>query len=196
LNYGYGVLEGECRRAINAVGLEAGVGFLHKPTYIETRQSLVYDLEGPFRWLIDLTVLQGFESRVLDLHTFHFKFDDYRFRFNPDAKEQFISLLKEQFNRGVRYKGKRTKWDTVIQEKTSELARFLTGKVTEVDFIKPSPCLERTDDRELRSRILALDASQARRLGIGKSELHYLRRNARNERSFKLYKETRQRLLA
>lgn len=29
LNYGYGVLEGECRRAINAVGLEPSVGFLH-----------------------------------------------------------------------------------------------------------------------------------------------------------------------
>jgi CRISPR-associated protein Cas1 len=29
LNYGYGFLEGECRMAINAVGLEPAIGFLH-----------------------------------------------------------------------------------------------------------------------------------------------------------------------
>ena len=56
LNYGYGFLEGECRRAINAVGLEPSVGFLHDFSDYQTKQSLVYDLEEPFRWLIDLTV--------------------------------------------------------------------------------------------------------------------------------------------
>ena len=33
LNYGYGFLEGECRRAINAVGLEPSVGFLHNLSF-------------------------------------------------------------------------------------------------------------------------------------------------------------------
>jgi CRISPR-associated protein Cas1 len=196
LNFGYAVLEGECRRAINAVGLEAGVGFLHDFSDIETRQSLVYDLMEPYRWLIDLTVLQAFQSRVLRLETFHFKFDDYRFRLNPDAKEQFIGLLKEQFNRGVQYKGQRMKWDTVIQEKTSELARFLTGKASAVKFEKPNPILERTDDRELRSKILRLSSSQARELGIQKSTLHYLKRHASSPKPFVIYRETRQRLSA
>lgn len=57
LNYGYGFLEGECRRAINAVGLEPSVGFLHDFSHYQTKQSLVYDLEEPFRWLVDLTVI-------------------------------------------------------------------------------------------------------------------------------------------
>ncbi len=52
LNYGYGFLEGECRRAINAVGLEPAVGFLHDSSDYQTKQSLVYDLEEPFRWLM------------------------------------------------------------------------------------------------------------------------------------------------
>jgi len=65
LNYGYGVLEGECRRAINAVGLEPSVGFLHDFSNYQTKQSLIYDLQEPFRWLIDLTVMQAFESRTL-----------------------------------------------------------------------------------------------------------------------------------
>lgn len=109
LNYGYALLEGECRRAINAVGLEPSVGLLHELSTTQTRQSLAYDLMEPFRWLIDITVLQAFESRVLDLDTFHFKFDDYRFRFNPEAKTRFIELLKERFNCGVSYRGQRLK---------------------------------------------------------------------------------------
>jgi CRISP-associated protein Cas1 len=49
LNYAYGVLEGECRAAINAVGLEPSVGFLHEFSSYQTKQSLVYDLQEPFR---------------------------------------------------------------------------------------------------------------------------------------------------
>lgn len=187
LNYGYGFLEAECRMAINAVGLEPSVGFLHDFSDYQTKESLVYDLQEPFRWLVDLTVIQAFESETLKLHDFFFTGDDYRYRFEAEAKQRFLSLLTERFNRGTRYKGRRMKWDTVIQEKTSELARFFTGKASTVDFMEPSPSLERTDDRELRSRILALDASQAKQLGIGKSELHYLRRNARGERPFRIY---------
>lgn len=49
LNYGYGYLEGEVRKAINSVGLEPSVGFLHDFSKYQTKQSLVYDLQEPFR---------------------------------------------------------------------------------------------------------------------------------------------------
>jgi CRISPR-associated protein Cas1 len=196
LNYGYALLEGECRRAINAVGLEPSVGFLHDFSNYQTKQSLVYDLEEPFRWLIDLTVLQAFQSGVLDLDTFHFKFDDYRFRFNPEAKERFIGLLKERFNSGVQYRGQRLKWDTVIEQKAVELSRLLKGNTSTVDFEEPSPSLERFDNRELRERINSLTSDEAKKLGMGKSTLHYLRRNARGERAFRVYGKVREKLLA
>jgi CRISPR-associated protein Cas1 len=57
LNYGYGFLEAECRMAINAIGLEPSVGFLHEFSDYQTKQSLVYDLQEPFRFLVDLTVM-------------------------------------------------------------------------------------------------------------------------------------------
>jgi CRISPR-associated protein Cas1 len=66
LNYGYGFLEAECRMAINAIGLEPSVGFLHEFSDYQTKQSLVYDLQEPFRWLVDLTVMQAFESGKLE----------------------------------------------------------------------------------------------------------------------------------
>jgi len=81
------------------------------------------------------------------------------------------------------------KWDTLIGLKVQEFARYLAGKADSFDLKSPAPVLEREDSRELRERILSLSASDARRLGISKSTLHYLRRHARSERSFKVYRE-------
>ena len=190
LNYGYGFLEGECRRAINAVGLEPSIGFLHDFSDYQTKQSLVYDLEEPFRWLIDLTVMQAFESGQLDVPHFYFTGDDYMFRFDPEAKVRFIGLLRDQFNSGVKYKGRVLKWDTVIQEKMNELARYLNGRSHILDFSDPSPVLERTDNQVVREAILNLSQSEAREHGIGKSTFHYLRKNANVRESFRIYRKT------
>jgi CRISPR-associated protein Cas1 len=194
LNYGYGFLEGECRMAINAVGLEPAVGFLHDFSDYQTKQSLAYDLQEPFRWLVDLSVIEAFESGVLDLKDFYFTGDDYRYRFEPDAKGRFIEVLREQFNSGVKYKGLVLKWDTVIAHKATELGRFLTEKSSMIDFMEPAPKLERQDNSELRAKIHALTYSEARKLGIGKSTFHYLRKAARNKPAFKIYCRTHERL--
>ena len=194
LNYGYGFLEGECRRAINAVGLEPSVGFLHETSGYQTKQSLVYDLQEPFRWIADVTVMEAFESGVLDLPDFYFTGDDYRYRFDPEAKERFLGLLRERFNSAVKYKGRALKWDTVIEQKTVELGRYLVGRTGKLDFLEPSPNLQRADDSELRKRILSLSQSEERRLGLGKSTLHYLRKKAENGGSFKVYVKVQKRL--
>ena len=194
LNYAYGVLEGDCRAAINTAGLEPSVGFLHETSDYQTKQSLVYDLQESFRWIADVTVMDAFESGVLDLPDFYFTGDDYRYRFEPEAKQRFLDLLRERFNSGVRYKGRSLKWDTVIEQKTIELARYLTGHTSEVDFSEPYPRIVKADDHELRGKILSLSMSQAGNFGINKSTLHYLRKNAADNRSFKVYRKLQQRL--
>jgi len=194
LNYAYGVLEGECRAAINTVGLEASVGFLHETSDYQTKQSLVYDLQEPFRWLADVAVMESFESGMLDLPDFYFTGDDYRYRLEPEAKERFLDLLRERFNSGVKYKGCALKWDTVIEHKVVELSRFLTAKTERLDFSDPSPSLHRIDNVQFRRRILDLSQPDAARLGIGKSTLHYLRKNARGERSFMTHAKVRTKL--
>jgi hypothetical protein len=150
--------------------------------------------QEPFRWIADVTVMDAFESGVLDLRDFYFTGDDYRYRFQPEAKQRFLDLLRERFNSGVRYKGRAFKWDTVIEQKMAELGRYLVGQVGGLDFSEPSPSLKRTDDLELRRRILSLSQSDARRLGIGKSTLHYLRKNTRSQRSFKIYQKVQRKL--
>ncbi|MGA2785705.1 MAG: CRISPR-associated endonuclease Cas1 [Candidatus Bathyarchaeia archaeon] len=194
LNYGYGFLEGECRMAINAVGLEPAVGFLHDFSNYQTKQSLAYDLQEPFRWLVDLSVIQAFESKTLELHDFYFAGDDYRYRFEAEAKQRFIEILRKRFNSGVRYKDRVLKWDTVIQEKTNELGRYLSGRCQRLDFSEPAPILERTDNRTVRAAILNLTQAEAKRLRVGRSTLHYLREHAKSRRPFRVCGETRRRL--
>jgi CRISPR-associated protein Cas1 len=194
LNYGYGVLEGECRRAINAVGLEPSVGFLHEFSSYQTKQSLVYDLQEPFRWIADVSVMEAFESRVLDLPDFYFTGDDYRYRFEAEAKQRFLDLLRERFNSVVRCSGRASRWDTVIEQKAVELGRYLVGRTGRLDFSEPPARLARVDSLELRKRIVNLSQSEACRLGIGKSTLHYLRKKAKRDRSFSLYRNVREKL--
>jgi CRISPR-associated protein Cas1 len=195
LNYGYGFLEAECRMAINVTGLEPSVGFLHDFSDYQTKQSLVYDLQEPFRWLVDLSVIQAFESSALNLHDFYFTGDDYRYRFEDQAKQLFIQLLRERFNSAAAaYRGRVFKWDTAIERKAAELGRFLTGKAPMVGFEEPAPNLERVDGREIRSKILALTASDAKQLGLVKSTLHYLRKKCKQEKPFIIYSCVKQKI--
>jgi hypothetical protein len=150
---------------------------------------------GALRWIADIAVMGAFQSRVLDLPDFYFTGDDYRYRFEPEVKQRFLGLLRERFNSGVRYKERSLKWDTVIEQKTVELGRYLAGRTSRLDFSEPSPGLRMRDDKYLRRRILGLSQGEAQRLGIGKSTLHFLRESARNERSFKVYSRVHAKLL-
>jgi hypothetical protein len=139
-------------------------------------------------------VIQAFESKTLELHDFYFTGDDYRYRFEAEAKQRFIEVLRERFNSGVKYKGLNLKWDTVIEHKTNELVRFLVRKLSTLDFVEPAPVLERTDSRAVREAILNLTQSEARKRGIGKSTLHYLRKRAKSQHNFKTYRQVETKL--
>jgi hypothetical protein len=153
-----------------------------------------YDLQEPFRWIADIAVMGAFESGVLDLPNFYFTGDDYRYRFDSEAKQRFLDLLRDRFNSGIRYRGHALKWDSVIEQKTTELARYLVGRTEELDFSGPLPDLHETRERELRRQVLDLSYPEARRLGIGKCTLHYLQANARRTSPFIVYSKVRTRL--
>jgi len=195
LNYGYAFLQSCVRRSINATGLDAGVGFLHEDKPATT--PLVYDFQEPFRWLIDYTVLGMVESKAFSWDDFYFSGDDYRMRFKPPLLDRYLAVLRERFNsvgNTVMYHGDRVKWDTLIGLKAQEFARFLIGRSEGFDLKSPAPILERSDTRDLRERILSLSASEAQKLGIGKSSLHYLKNHARGRKSFKIYKPVLEKL--
>jgi hypothetical protein len=128
------------------------------------------------------------------LKDFYFLGDDYRYHIDFEAKHRFLELLKERFNSGVKYKGKHWKWDTVILKKTEELGRFLVGKTESLDFSELIPKITRSDSLEMRKRILELNYEKAQGLGISKSTFNYLRKNAKENKSFRVYEEVAIRL--
>jgi CRISPR-associated protein Cas1 len=53
--------------------------------------------------------------------------------------------------------------------------------------VNPKPTFEREDTQALRKKILNLSGPEARRLGLNKSTLHYLRKRARDRKPFRVY---------
>jgi CRISP-associated protein Cas1 len=68
LYYGYAVVEAEARRAINSVGLDPCVGYLHG--LAGSKHSLAYDLQELYRWLVDLSIIQLLEDHKLGKSAF------------------------------------------------------------------------------------------------------------------------------
>jgi len=71
-----------------------------------------------------------------------------------------------------------------------ELARHMRNKSYELKFGEPTPSFGRTETRELRAKILSLSQSDASKIGIEKSTLHYIKTRARQARHFRSYQKT------
>jgi CRISPR-associated protein Cas1 len=173
-------------------GLDVSLGYLHEDK--PATMPLVYDLQEPYRWLVDYTVLTMILSRTFSWDDFYFTAEDYRLRIKPPLLDRYADLLREQFNSRVTYGGKRLAWDGVILEKSQELARYLLGKMDHFELESPRPILERSDSHAIRERILQLSASESRTLGLNKSTVHYLKKHARDGRPFKVYKPVLEKL--
>jgi hypothetical protein len=78
----------------------------------------------------------------------------------------------------------------VIEQKTTDLARFLVSGFGNVDFTEPSTSLSGVDQRELRRRILEVAQFEAQQVGIGKSMVHYLKEHAQDSKLFKIHSGT------
>jgi len=191
LNYGYAILETQCRKALNSVGLEPTVGFLHEAR--QTKYPLVYDLQEPYRWLVDTTVISCLESCRFGKKDFY-RMDNYVLRLTPEAARRLIDALRIKFNSPVQYKGKFYSWDTLIRLKAQELANYVVGKRTNIDFGEPKPVLHRTDSEAIRNRILSMTTADANKLGIRKNTLWHIQQHAKTAKSFRIYSKTRTKL--
>ncbi|MBI4177127.1 MAG: CRISPR-associated endonuclease Cas1 [Candidatus Aenigmarchaeota archaeon] len=191
LNYGYAVLESVCLKAINTVGLDPKIGFLHEAQ--TGKNPLVYDLQEPFRWIIDVAILNGLEKRLFKKDDF-IRTENYNLRLRPSGAKKLVREIELQMNKTVDYRGYNYSWAYIIGLKALELAQYLAEKRKTIDFSNPSPELEMKDNAELRQKILDLSSAKAEKLGIGRNELHYLRKKAKSEKAFKIYGKVKDRL--
>jgi CRISPR-associated protein Cas1 len=191
LNYGYAILESECRKALNSVGLEPTIGFLHEAR--QTKHPLVYDLQEPFRWLVDTTIIESLESRKFGRKDFY-RLDNYVLRLKPDAARRLLDILQIKFNGTIHYRGTSYGWNTILRLKCQELAGYILSKRNELDFSHPCPILSRDDSETFRNRILSLSVAEARKLGIRKNTLWYMQQRARTRKRMRIYNPVKQRL--
>lgn len=191
LNYGYAILESQCRKALNSVGLEPTIGFLHEAR--QTKYPLVYDFQEPYRWLVDATVISCSKNGQFGKKDYY-RMDNYVLRLRPEAAKKLLDALRIRFNSPVRYKGRVYGWDTVIRLKAQELANHILGKRTNLNFSEPKPVLHRTDSEAIRNRILSMTTADANKLGIRKNTLWYLRQRAQGANDFNIYGKVRTKL--
>lgn len=121
LNYGYSILESECWKAVNTVGLEPYMGFIHK-TYTN-KAPLIYDLQEPFRWLVELGILRIIRDKTIKKIDF-MTTDEGNVRLKPSAVKVVVDRVARQFSTSVLYKGKRRQWGSMIMLKTRELTKM------------------------------------------------------------------------
>ncbi|WMW22919.1 CRISPR-associated endonuclease Cas1 [Methanolobus mangrovi] len=191
LNYGYALLEAEALRAINAVGLDPHVGFLHEMN--TSKNSLAYDLQEPFRFLVDLAVLNLIERDCMEKKDF-IRTESYSLRLRPTGAKKLTEEINLWFNKRVNYKGNMTMWSYVMFLKTRELAQYLVGKRQETDFVEPQYETKRQDTNDIRQKILSISYSDWKKLGFSKGTLHYMKKNAKADTPFTLNAHNKERL--
>ena len=191
LNYGYAILESECLRAINIVGLDPHVGFLHEMKM--GSKSLAYDLQEPFRFLIDLAVISAIEKNKIDNKDF-IRTENYNLRLRPSGAKKLMEEISIWFNRRVEYKEQMFKWGNVLIEQTRELAHYVSGKKGILNLSEPFFEIEREDTEEIRKAILDMPYKKWKDMGFSKGTLHPLKQKVKEGKPFMISQDVKERL--
>ncbi|MGH9921104.1 MAG: CRISPR-associated endonuclease Cas1 [Nitrososphaerales archaeon] len=194
LNFGYALLEGRVRQAVNSVGLEPSVGWLHETA--ASKLPVVYDLQEPFRWLVDLSVIETIAGRQLDRKGDFITTENYHVRLRPRAIGLLAARLSENFNRAVPFRGQRRTFDALLFETTRNLARYLLDESKGLSLDYPFGAFDGVLDNDAAETVSALTYADARRLGISKAGLFYMKRRAAEGKPLRLYEKVARKLPA
>jgi CRISPR-associated protein Cas1 len=187
LNYGYAILESEIRKTINGIGLDYSIGYLHEIN--QSRTPLVYDVQELFRWLIDVSIIQLLEEKKIKKLDFIIT-ENYHTRLGENVAKLLIEKINSNFNARYNYKnGKNYSYQVILQDNLQQLSNFIVDKKKEFDFIIPKINLNRSDNLELRDKILSIDEGKRKRLDINKSTLWYIKKNISEGKPTKMYKK-------
>ncbi len=95
LSYGYTILHHQCTAALQSVGLDPYISFLHSSQY--GKPALALDLMEEFRApIVDSVVLTLINNRILQAHDFIEEMGSYRLK--DGARRTFLEKLEERMN--------------------------------------------------------------------------------------------------
>jgi CRISP-associated protein Cas1 len=193
LNYGYSLLESACRVAIVSVGLLPEIGFLHEVT--PAKSPLAYDLQEPFRCLVDLSVIEVIRDGKLDPKKDFVVTENYHVRLRPTAAKILIDRFSANLNRKVSVKGRSFAFETLIQESARKLGRHLTDPKARFDLSYPFAAGESGHvESGVAERVTSMTYSEGRKLGLSKAGLWDMKRRAAEGKPVRLYRGLRRKL--
>ena len=73
-----------------------------------------------------------------------------------------------------------------LRLKIKEFGHYLTEKTKKPDFVSPEFGGQRVDSHEIRQKILSASYSDGNKFGFSKGTLHYMKQNAKSDKSFTL----------
>ncbi len=193
LNYGYSLLESLCRSSLVSVGLLPEIGFLHETS--PAKLPLVYDLQEPFRWLVDLSVLEVLRDKKLDRKRDFIVTENYHVRLRPAAARALIDRLSANMNRKVAVGGRNYSYESLVTEAARGLARYLTKPNGRLHHTVPFHTGESGHvETGIAERVAAMSYAEARKLGISKAGLWDMKRRAAVGKPVRLYGKIRNRI--
>jgi CRISP-associated protein Cas1 len=128
LSYGYALLTSQVASAVQIVGFDQFVGFLHSSTY--GRPALALDLMEEFRPLIvDSAVLTLLNNRMLTRDDFQVELGAYRLKKEP--RKLFLTRFEERLNEEITHPifGSRIKYRRCIEMQARLVAKYLTDEI-------------------------------------------------------------------
>jgi CRISPR-associated protein Cas1 len=157
------------------------------------KYPLVYDLQEPFRWMVDVAIINALENQVFTKKDF-IRTENYVIRLSSAGTKKLLESVNVQLTNRTQFRGKSWEWGYVIIQKTGEFVNFLNGTNSNFEFNKPSPVLSRDDTPELREKVLGIGYYNWMKAGYSKGSLHYLKKNARSEKPFRIYGKMKDKL--
>jgi CRISP-associated protein Cas1 len=128
LSFGYSLLTNKIASAIQLVGFDHFVGYLHSSFY--GRPSLALDLVEEFRPIIvDSVVLTMFNKRMVTPNDFVVELGAYRLK--DERRKIFFTQLEERLNEEIQHPlfGYRTSYRRCLELQVRLLAKALTGEI-------------------------------------------------------------------
>ncbi|WP_052888238.1 type I-D CRISPR-associated endonuclease Cas1d [Thermogemmatispora carboxidivorans] len=128
LSYGYTILANRVTGAVQLVGFDPYIGYLHSSGY--GRPALALDLMEEFRPLIvDSVVVKLLNKHMVRRDDFEELFGTYRLKKEP--KKRFLAALEERFQEEITHPvfGYRVSYMRCLELQARLLAKYLTGEI-------------------------------------------------------------------
>ena len=130
LSFGYALLTSQVASAVQIVGFDQFIGYLHSSTY--GRPALALDLMEEFRPIIvDSVVLTLLNNRMFTPNDFHIELGAYRLKKEP--RKLFLTRFEERLNEEITHPvfGYKVKYRRCIELQARLVAKYLTDEIEE-----------------------------------------------------------------